>query len=197
MIKLHIGCFDTPIDGWFNTDVTPHIIISRIPLLPTLLHAFGIIDDLRYRQHQSGIFRRVHYLDARRSFPFADGSVGAIYSSHMLYNFEQQDAVRSVREMYRVLVPGGIVRLALIDLDELIRRYDRQHPELFLEPIYQPSVRGRKNRMRWSYNEISLSALLKDAGFRNIERRRYKEGDCPDVERIDHRPDSLFMEGTK
>jgi SAM-dependent methyltransferase len=197
MIKLHIGCFDTPIDGWYNTDVTPHIFLSRIPLLPALFHTLGIIDDLRYQQHRSGIFRSVHYMNALKRFPFAKNSVGAVYSSHMLYNFTQADALRCLREMYRVLLPGGILRLALIDLDELVRRYDPHHPEEFLEPIYQPAVRGKKNRMQWSYNEISLSALMKDAGFRNIARRKFKEGNCPDVERIDHRPDSLFMEGTK
>ncbi|MBI2428137.1 MAG: methyltransferase domain-containing protein [Ignavibacteriales bacterium] len=197
MIKLHIGCFDTPNDGWYNTDVTPHIVISRIPLLPTLLHAFGIIDDLRYRQHQSGIFRRVHYLNALKSFPFDADSVGAVYSSHMLYNFTQAQALWCLQEVHRVLAPGGIVRLALIDLDELVRTYDPDKPEEFLEPMYQPSVRGSKNRMKWSYNATSLSALLEQAGFRHIVRRTFKTGDCPDVERIDHRPDSLFMEGTK
>lgn len=197
MIKLQLGCFDTPFDGWYNTDVTPHIFVSRIPLLPSLLHVAGIMNDLRYQQHRSGIFRRVHYLNARKAFPFAAGRVDAVYSSHMLYNFSQADAVRCVREIHRVLVPGGILRLAMIDLDDLVRRYDPHRPDDFLEPIYQPTVRGRKNRMQWSYNEWSLSAMLKNAGFRYVARRKFREGECPDVDRIDHRPDSLFMEGTK
>ena len=32
--KLHLGSFDQLYDGWVNTDVSPHIFISRITGLP-------------------------------------------------------------------------------------------------------------------------------------------------------------------
>lgn len=197
MIKLQIGAFDTPIDGWYNTDVTPHIFLSRIPLLATLLHTFGVMNDIRYRQHSGGIFRQIHYLNVLKKFPFRDDSIDAVYSSHMLYNFTQIQALHCLKEVHRILAPNGIVRIAVIDLDELVRQYDPQKPELFLEPIYQPAIRGVKNKMRWSYNEVSLSALMKQAGFQDIARRKFREGKCPDIERVDYRSDSLFMEGTK
>ena len=36
---LHLGCFDRPIPGWVNTDITPHLFIARVPLLPRAMHA--------------------------------------------------------------------------------------------------------------------------------------------------------------
>jgi hypothetical protein len=47
------------------------------------------------------------------------------------------------------------------------------------------------------YNQSSLEALLRRAGFRDIKRREYREGRCPDVARIETRRWSLFMEAIK
>ena len=197
MVKLQIGSFDVPLTGWYNTDITPHIFLARIPLLPTIVHSAGGMDDARFRQHRAGLFRRVHYLNVLKRFPFADGTVEAVYSSHMLYNLSPDGALFSSKEVHRVLRPGGVFRLALIDLDALVGCYDPKSPEQFLDVLYQPSIKGKKNHMQWSYNAVSLKRLLNTAGFDDVQRVGYRQGRCPDVEWIDHRPDSLFMEGVK
>jgi len=196
-VKLHLGCFDVPLDGWYNTDITPHIFISRIPFLAYALYRTGKIDSVRYHQHQRGVFRKIHYLDVTRRFPLMDNTIDAVYSSHMLYNLRKEEAEFCVREIFRVLRPGSVVRIAVIDLDELVQRYDGAHPESFLHTIYQPEVARRKNHMQWSYNANSLTALLFSAGFVSIQRMQYRKGNIPDVEAIDYRPDSLFVEGEK
>jgi SAM-dependent methyltransferase len=197
MIKLHIGCFDVPLDGWYNTDITPHIFIARIPFLATALHAIGAMDQKRFWQHRNGVFRNVHYLNAVKRFPIANDSVDAVYCSHVLYNFSRHSALFCVKEVNRVLKPRGVFRVAVIDLDGLVQSYDPVHPECFLDVIYQPTIMGEKNHMCWSYNANSLMALLQEGGFTTIERVEPGKGKCPDVERIDYRPGSLFMEGIK
>lgn len=197
MIKLHIGCFDVPLDGWYNTDITPHIFIARIPFLATVLHAIGAMDQTRFWQHRDGVFRKVHYLDAVKHFPFANDSVEAVYCSHVLYNFSRHRALLCVKEVHRVLKPRGVFRVAVIDLDTLVESYDPVHPEYFLDVIYQPTTVGAKNHMCWSYNANSLRSLLQEGGFTTVERVELGKGKCPDVERIDYRPRSLFMEGIK
>ena len=197
MIKLHIGCFDVPLAGWYNTDITPHIFVSRIPFLATVMHAIGAMEQTRFRQHRDGVFRNVHYLNAVKRFPLANDSVEAVYCSHVLYNFSRDSALLCVKEVYRVLKPGGVFRLAVIDLDALVQSYDPGHPEDFLDMIYQPAIKGKKNHMCWSYNANSLKALLHEGGFTSVERAEPGKGKCPDVDRIDYRSKSLFMEGIK
>jgi len=197
MIKLHIGCFDVPLDGWYNTDITPHIFIARISFLAKVLHAIGVMDQTRFWQHRDGVFRKVHYLDAVKRFPLANDSVEAVYCSHVLYNFSRPRALFCVKEVYRVLKPRGVFRVAVIDLDTIVESYDPVHPEYFLDVIYQPTIKGGKNHMCWSYNANSLKALLQEGGFTTVERVELGKGKCPDVERIDYRPSSLFMEGIK
>jgi hypothetical protein len=47
------------------------------------------------------------------------------------------------------------------------------------------------------YNARSLEELLRRVGFGGVERCEYRQGRCPDVEQIETRQWSLFMEGTK
>jgi predicted SAM-dependent methyltransferase len=196
-VKLHIGCFDVPLDGWYNTDITPHIFVARVPFLSNCLRMLGAIDEMRYRQHQEGIFRKVNYLDATKRFPYQDNSVEAVYSSQMLVNLSRQGALRCLREVHRVLKPGGILRIGVTNLDWWIQGYDPNDPDKFLSLMYLPMTKGEKNHIHWMYNEYSLKRVLDEAGFNNIERYEMHRGECPDVEWIDYRSDAMFMEGEK
>lgn len=82
--KLHLGRFDQPIEGWINTDITPHTWIARIPLAPAILRAARLLNKQRYLQHSAGVFRKVHYLNGAKRFPFPNDSFQAVFSSHML-----------------------------------------------------------------------------------------------------------------
>ena len=119
--RLHLGCFDQPKEGWLNTDITPHIWVARIPLLPKLLHALGKMSDDRFQKHQMGVFRRVSRLDASKRFPYGDEEFEAVYSSHVLEHMPPADAAHCLREVHRVLKPGGVARIAVPDPDLRIR----------------------------------------------------------------------------
>jgi predicted SAM-dependent methyltransferase len=195
--RLHFGCFDRPRDGWLNTDITPHVLISRIPCLPRILHALGRMDDRRLAQHQSGVFRKVERLDVTRRFPFRDGEFEAVYSSHVLEHMPPDEAARCLREVHRVLAPGGIARIAVPDLDLRIRGYDPERADEWFERLLETRKTRSKNRHHWMYNEGSLGRLFREAGFEEVHRCEYREGRCPDVEAMDQRPGSLILEGVR
>jgi Uncharacterized protein conserved in bacteria len=197
MIKLHIGCFDVPLAGWYNTDVTMHIVVARISFLAPLLHALGLIDARRYQQHRDGVFLKVHYLNALKKFPFSDNGVEAVYSSCTLTNFTRRQALACLKEINRVLRPDGILRIAIPDLDHWIRTYDPNDPDGFLRLIFEPEIKGEENRIHWMYNPFSLRKIFQEAGFKNIVICEMYQGKCPDVQKIDCRSDVMFMEGEK
>lgn len=52
-----------------------------------------------------------------------DESCDLVYHSHVLEHFGKQEGKRFIGECFRVLKPGGIIRLAVPDLEGLVRQY--------------------------------------------------------------------------
>jgi SAM-dependent methyltransferase len=193
--KLHVGAFDVAHDGWLNTDVTPHMAIARVPGLPRLLRRAGRLSDERWAAYRAGVFRRMHYLDLTGPLPYPDDAFEAVFGSHVLEHLTPGEAEAALRELGRVLRPSGILRIAVSEPDQEVGRYDPAHPDEFVEGLLQGRERSTsRHRHWWLYNEQSLRALLERAGFTDVRRTAYRQGRCPDVERIDSRPGSLFME---
>lgn len=55
--------------------------------------------------------------------PFPDQTFDAVYHSHVLEHFSQKDAPGFISECRRVLKPGGILRVAVPDLEGIARCY--------------------------------------------------------------------------
>ena len=197
--KLQLGSFDHAPDGWLNTDITPHLLVARVPGLASVMHAARMLSDERYASHRDGAFRAVRYLNLERPFRFGDDTFEAVLATHVLEHLHPDVAERCLRETYRVLRPDGVVRIAVPDLDAMVAEYDPSDPDAFLWGIYQGRGARAKRSARhwWHYNAASLKQLLERIGFRDVERREFREGRLPDVERVDTRPGSLFVEAIK
>jgi SAM-dependent methyltransferase len=198
LIKLHIGAFNYPADGWLNTDITPHIWISKIPLAPKLLHMAGKMTKERLAEHERGVFRRLKYLDITRPLPFANASVAAVFSSHVFEHLFMDEVYPLVLEIHRVLAPGGICRVVVPDLEKIVAAFDPNSPDQFIQDIYEVSKREAvKNSHHCGFTKASLVKIFKAAGFSKAEPLTYQVGACPDVKALDNRPESIFFEGTK
>lgn len=64
--------------------------------------------------------------------PFPDNTFDAVYHSHVLEHFMAADGRRFMQECVRVLKPGGVLRVAVPDLEQITRIY-LQNLELGLE----------------------------------------------------------------
>jgi SAM-dependent methyltransferase len=86
---LQLGTGHNPLPGWLNTDVQ--------------------------------VFRRgyVEFLDATRPFPLPDASFDYVYSEHQIEHIPLEAGEHMLRECFRVLRPGGVVRIATPDLERI------------------------------------------------------------------------------
>lgn len=58
-----------------------------------------------------------------KGIPFENESFDAVYHSHVLEHFSQDDGENLIEECFRVLKPGGILRIAVPDLERIARNY--------------------------------------------------------------------------
>jgi len=197
MNRLHFGCFNCPRDGWLNTDVTPHLFIARIPGLAWLIRKLGKMSEERYQEHCRGVFKKIRYLNVSKPWPYMNDAFEAIFSSHVLEHLPLHGAKVCLAESYRCLAKGGVLRISVPDLDAYIREYDPNRSMDWAINLFEANERSEKNMHHFMYNFESMRALLLSVGYTDVYRRDYQQGVCPDVEKLDNRPGSLFVEATK
>lgn len=146
--------------------------------------------------------------DILEGLPLQDESIDYIVSIHALPELRYPDVVPALTELRRVLVPGGVLRLALPDLDCGIRAYLDGDRDYFLIPDEDARSIGSKFivQMIWyGYSRTLFTAdfiaeLLARAGFDDVQHCAYKQtaGLFPAIVELDDRPEeSLFVEARK
>ena len=146
--------------------------------------------------------------DVRSGLPLPSDSIDYIASIHALPELPYPDLVPALTELRRVLKPGGVLRLALPDLDRGIAAYQQGDADYFHVPDEDARSVGAKfvTQMIWFGYSRSLfvpdfvQELLDRAGFARVDRCAYKQtaGPWPEIVELDNRErESLFMEGVK
>lgn len=133
--------------------------------------------------------RATVYLDATEPFPLGDGVFDLVYSEHMFEHISFEKGAAMLRECYRILKPGGRIRLATPDLKRLLGLYgnasegiEKRYVEWIAENVLRNGDRAKpvfviNNAFRnWGhqflYDEETLRDLLLTSGFTEVERFR-------------------------
>jgi SAM-dependent methyltransferase len=106
--------------------------------------------------HPAASGLRAH--DLRKGIPFSDATFDAVYHSHLLEHFSKQLAPVFLHECYRVLKPGGLIRIAVPDLEGIVRVYLEA-----LEKASQ-SLPGWKENYDWMVLELYDQAVREQPG---------------------------------
>jgi len=69
-------------------------------------------------------------LDATQPFPFKDGTFDYIFNEHLIEHISYPQGMRMLAECYRVLAPGGKIRISTPDLAFLVALYRNEKSEL-------------------------------------------------------------------
>lgn len=213
MIRVNVGCGRTPTMGWKNFDNSYSVLLGKIPLLPGLLFKARLILPDQYDYIQFARVHSIEYGDIIKGLPLTDSSVEVLYSSHVLEHLDQREVELYLREAWRILCPGGILRLVVPDLTLIINKYNENHDaDDFVTEIYlsQPRPRTFAQRLRativgsrihqWAYDGASLSRVLLRNGF--IEPQIFQPGKTgisyPGELNLNERADvSLYIEAKK
>jgi predicted SAM-dependent methyltransferase len=142
--------------------------------------------------------------------------VGAIYLGEVLEHLTRAQALNLLHECWRVLCPGGVLRLRVPDNARFWRSYLRDYDAVRARPrsewtdaharwvdmFFRDIAVGRRwvasltHFHKWMWDEVSLAVALERVGFTTVERRAFLDSAIPDIAAVEVRED-LNLEATK
>jgi len=130
----------------------------------------------------------------KEAFPldYPTGSVDAIRAVHILEHFSYFQTISVLKDWCRVLKPGGLLRVAVPDLDKLIAAYQGTNPDgIPIEQCILGAQSDPNDIHKALFNAEKLTEVMQLAGFGAIRRWKTKANDCASLSI------SLNLEGKK
>ncbi len=138
--------------------------------------------------------------------PLPDASCRFIFHEHVLEHFELSRGLELLRECRRLLAPGGLLRVAMPSLDDMLEKCANGEWETH-GSAHMPEVETRAEYLnilfrywghRWIYDHDELRRRLREAGFRDIADQELRQSTHMELRGIEYRDNSLLIcEATK
>lgn len=175
-VMLNIGCGTDYKDGWINIDNNSDDNIEKV--------------DLNW--------------DLRNPLPFNDGSIDFIFNEHFIEHLTVEEAQKSIKDFMRVLKPGGVMRIAMPDLEDVIELYNdknwRKRPVIKNHNMEFVRTRAELVNMsfswwghKWLYDWEELVRRLKDAGCTKMTRCTFGKSKYKELKGLETREGSLLV----
>ena len=144
--------------------------------------------------------------------PLPDESADIVACNSAINYFSNCRAGEIIKDVYRVLKPGGIVRFGTQDLHTLAEKYLNEDSDFYFEKLPDGRDRfpgktfgdklneffygfhsGGGKHCKYVYDFQSLKILFVEAGFSDIQKKAYHESLIPEIDKIDNRPEQMFF----
>ena len=171
-VRINVGCGPSPTPGWENFDNSWSVRLAHHPRITWLLRRVALLAPSQMHFIETARQEGIRFGTALR-IDHDDRTVDIVYSSHMVEHLDRDSARQFLHDAYRVLKPGGAIRIAVPDFALLVDRYNRtgdadefvsasllasDHPKTFVGKLRYLILGGRHHA--WMYDERSLVALL-------------------------------------
>lgn len=149
------------------------------------------------------------YLNATAPLPFADESIDRVFAEHFIEHITYEAAEGFLSEVFRVMKPGGTLRLATPDLEKLCALYRGDNEFVDMQTVID---RHSKNHSRkvptsahfmndifrlWGHQFIydfqAMQTQLNNAGFQATLRVSFGESEDPLLHDLERHADTEWM----
>jgi len=217
MIKLNLGCGSVRPNGWINTDSSLNANIQRIPILGKSLAK--LISNVSYDSNN------FTYINLNKKWKFKNEKVDVVYASHLFEHLSLKAADLFLKEAFRCLKPGGVIRIVVPDLYKIAKKYINEYDEtesgnttefilwainMHREGQYgNPSlikkivleIQGYPHQHKFMYDDKSLIKKIKSYGFKELNSLTYGESNLinsiSEVEGTQESYLSVYIEAVK
>jgi predicted SAM-dependent methyltransferase len=173
--KLHVGCGSIKFKDWINLDIENKQQVTDI------------------------------IWNAAKGFPFIESqSCSLIYCEHFLEHLKVEEAQIYLSESYRILKPGGTLRIAMPSLEYIIDKYRSENWKdqdwliwndfKFIQTRAEMiNISFRWWGHQWLYDKEELKRRLQEAGFQTIQYLTWGNSNITDLGNRETRRDSLLI----
>ena len=174
--KLHLGAGTINLDTWFNTDLSPKVN------------------------------EKIYYLNMLKiPYFFDDNTFDYIFSEHNFEHFTLEELYKILKECIRVLKPDGIIRIAIPDLNKIIKFYQEENTtntqykewgiKTFIPFAHEKKLKNKaivlNNFFRdWGHKFIydyeTIYDLLKVCGYKEITECKISKSRHKDLTNIEN-----------
>lgn len=217
-LKLNLGCGAVRPQGWINTDSSLNANLQRIPLMkPIVTKVFKTVS------YDSTNFK---YMNLNKSWNYASNSVDVVYASHLFEHLTLKSGDLMLKESFRTLKPGGVIRIVVPDLYKICKRYITEYEagnkkayefamwaiNMHREGQYGSNIgffrklflewQGYPHQHKFMWDVFSLSEKFEQHGFTDLQSLEYGKSvylsDCiKDVEGTQESYLSVYLEAKK
>ena len=181
-LKLHLGCGRNYKAQWINVDNNTDNNIEKCDI----------------------------FWNLSKGIPFESNSVDFIYNEHFIEHLSYEEGFAFLQECYRVLKPGGCLRVACPDLDAIIHGYINDtwreaewiknfNYEWIPSGAYMLNLSLNHWGHKYVYNRPDLMANFKRAGFKeeHVIEVAFNKSTHKELENLETRQDSMIFEVKK
>jgi predicted SAM-dependent methyltransferase len=152
--------------------------------------------------------------DLENALPFANESLDGVFTEHCLEHLPLPTSDRVLSECFRVLRPGGTLRLIVPDGELYLSGYAALRRDADAEPLPFSATEGfagiytpimsinrifREHGHRFIFDYPTLEKLLERNGFVDIEQVKFGSGRDPKmlIDTPEREPESLYLEASR
>lgn len=199
--KVNLGCGLHCSSGWLNIDGSlTSLLGTNMTLLNKVIYKVAGSSAYYSFDHFNEVIKnkKLYWRDLTEKIPLADDSVDIVFSSHFLEHLTKTKGEQFLNDIYRIMKPGGLMRILVPDLDIAIQKFNQGEINETLDLFFYTSEEADFSAHKYNYTFGSLKTKLEEIGFKNVVRQSHQKGECPDIEFLDVYPDhSLYVEAKK
>jgi predicted SAM-dependent methyltransferase len=203
-VRINLGAGSNVAPGWVNIDGSLSALAAGWPA-PLIDLAWRFSTGRRWvsREQYRQLLRDNRFIhhDLRHGIPLGSETVDIVYSSHFFEHIYRDEADSLLRETFRVLKPGGLVRINVPDLTMALEAFSAGLTEdglAFFFPRSESDADGAYGQHRYMYDYGVIRGAFEAAGFTGIVKRDRGEGAAPDLDVLERRsPAGLYVEARR
>ncbi len=169
-VKIQFGCGNRPRKGWLNTDLVP--------------------------EKGSGAYA----LDVKKRMPFNDGIATFIFLEHLIEHLTKKEGIAFLEECYRILEPGGVIRIAWPELSNIVHAYLLSDPKAWDTGNPESETPGDKVNdcfylfgHKYIYDFHTLKLTMERIDYVNFQQMERGKSSYPELQNMEQRPGSIAV----